>query len=827
MGEQVSVVATLVTGKQVPNLAIPSVAATDGFTLLKTHRQQSTSSSIQIINGKASQKNEITTTFYYFISPRQKGSFVFPALSLTIDGTDYRTEPLTFTVLDQPVSNPDVRVFLTISKRKLYPGEQALLTFKVAQRVQAQGATDVRNGFNEALNKIDEGFGKNFTLTKLFTNQVTQGSERIGGEMYNVYSLRFLLYPLSTGTYTIPAIPYEYQELRRTQRRRSADPFFDDFFGGGFFGGGTQAVPKTVFTSPLVIETLQLPPAPAGFNGAVGTFSLTAAATPTEVPAGESVTLKVLLKGNTRPGSMGDITVPSDDAYELFTPEKSMVVDTGESGIATRKTYKYLLIPKNEGQLTLPPISFTYFNPKTGSYATTASSPITLSVTKGKGIKKEQTRYLTQEDIREIGRDIRYIKTAVVLKHQSRRPYRDPILLLLFPLPLIGLLLALLYRFQSTRRDQNMALNLRNKALTAALKQLALLKKQISAGSPGDFLGRISSIIEAYISNKFGFPATGRTLDELREELLRLTTDQKTVSDLTGFIEQLDRYRFGGMTLDDASRLSTIDRAATFLTGLEKGTKKEKHSMKTLPALLAALVIGHSALGAPIEHWFEQGNKAYADGKFDSAAVLYEQILESGMENAAVLYNYGNALYRLGKLGKARLAYEKAALLTPDDPDITANIRFLQSAIIDRVPEPERSFFDMLIWKLHILIPMKLQLWIALILWSGLALFIALMLFVSHNTRLWLIYLSVLFGIIFAAISTSIGIKIYESERVAYAVVLIPSTDAKNEPNGSTVLFTAHEGTKFRIRKTVDDWSLVSLPNGVSGWVERDALGEI
>ena len=103
MGEQVVVVATLVTGRQLRDLAIPPADGGGAFTLLKTHRQQSSSSSIQIINGKATQKNEITTQFYYFITPRQTGSFTFPALSITIDGAAYQTEPLSFTVTDQPV----------------------------------------------------------------------------------------------------------------------------------------------------------------------------------------------------------------------------------------------------------------------------------------------------------------------------------------------------------------------------------------------------------------------------------------------------------------------------------------------------------------------------------------------------------------------------------------------------------------------------------------------------------------------------------------------------------------------------------------------------
>ncbi len=231
--------------------------------------------------------------------------------------------------------------------------------------------------------------------------------------------------------------------------------------------------------------------------------------------------------------------------------------------------------------------------------------------------------------------------------------------------------------------------------------------------------------------------------------------------------------------------------------------------------------------GAPVAHWFEQANTAYSKGRFDTAAYYYEKIIESGLENAAVFFNLGNALYRQKKLGAARLAYEKAACLDPNDPDIAANIRFIQSNLVDRVPEPERGFIDIVLWKLHTLLSLKTQLWISLVLWYAIWFALCWSLFASHNVRLWIIYLSVLGGLLLTALGVSIGVKIYESEKATYAVVLDPSVDAKNEPDGTTVLFTIHEGTKLRIRKTVDEWFLVSLPNGVSGWVERKSVGKI
>jgi len=79
--------------------------------------------------------------------------------------------------------------------------------------------------------------------------------------------------------------------------------------------------------------------------------------------------------------------------------------------------------------------------------------------------------------------------------------------------------------------------------------------------------------------------------------------------------------------------------------------------------------------------------------------------------------------------------------------------------------------------------------------------------------------------IVITGISTTV--KIYELEKLSYAILLTPSSEARNEPDGSKVLFTAHEGTKFQIRKINGSWALVSLPNGVSGWIELKKLGKI
>jgi tetratricopeptide (TPR) repeat protein len=252
-----------------------------------------------------------------------------------------------------------------------------------------------------------------------------------------------------------------------------------------------------------------------------------------------------------------------------------------------------------------------------------------------------------------------------------------------------------------------------------------------------------------------------------------------------------------------------------------------KRTAIAVSVLFAFLVMPEWSPAAPVNYWFDRANALYEQQAYDSAAQYYEKILESGTTNSAVYFNLGNSYFRLKKVGPALLNYEKARQLSPDDPDILANLKFANSAIIDRLPVPEHSFIGAIMVRLHTIVPLQTQLWLLFALLLCLSVLFAMFLYVSQNARLWIIYCSTILFLSAVSLGTSVGLKIYNKEQVSYAIVLTPSLDAKNQPNGNKVLFTVHEGTKFRIRKTLNDWALVSLPTGVSGWVQTSSLGKI
>jgi tetratricopeptide (TPR) repeat protein len=855
-GEKAVVVATLVTPKAVS--AAPAVAPSDAFDVLGVNTGSSQSHSIQVLNGKVEQKREITYRYIYTISSKVDGPFTFPALTLDIDGNSYSTRPVQFNLggggggggaaggggggsVNEPQTaqrNTDIAVTLSASKKSVYVGEQTMLTFKVVQR--AGTPIQTQRGYTGAVEQIEKYFGAGFSLNRLFTSQVTQGQERIGGELYNTFALSFAVFGLAAGEYKIGGVAFDYDEI--VQARRQVNPFFQDFFEMDFFGSGRQAVQRRAYSAPFSITVKPRPAgAPDNFAGSVGKFSLSASAEPQPATAGEALTLKIALKGNTRASNVGDPALPELPNCDVFTPERQVTVDTGANGFTTRKTYRYLVIPKQEGTLTLAPITYNYLDPESGTYKIAKSDTIRISVAPGKTVPKEQTRYLTQEEIRQVGSDIRYIKTPAKIANQEERPYRAPYWLLLFPAPFLLFIFALVYKAQSRRSGEDIAKTIRQKALGSAVKELNRAGK---AGTDNQFLGSVSTIIEKYISRKFAFPATGRTLEELKEELLLRKIDERTAAGLAALIEEINEHRFGGKAFNSQSRGALIKQTASFLGAIEKVAQKTKapsQTSATLPSALIALAVGAvavtlpvSALAAPnaagCNEWFQKANAFYEAGAHDSALACYAKITDAGMKNAAVYYNMGNCYYRLTKPGMARLYYEKAAALAPGDPDIEANINFITSIIVDRQAGADTRDSDLLtsaLYGIHTMLPLNVQLIVVCALLFVLSIIASAMLLKRGLTRLWLAYGAVLCALVMITLGTSAAYKVYAMETKQYAIILSPSVDAKNQPSGNQTLFTAHEGTKLQIRKTAGEWSLVSLPNGASGWVKTEALGKI
>lgn len=78
-----------------------------------------------------------------------------------------------------------------------------------------------------------------------------------------------------------------------------------------------------------------------------------------------------------------------------------------------------------------------------------------------------------------------------------------------------------------------------------------------------------------------------------------------------------------------------------------------------------------------------EADSAYSQGKYAEAVDIYEKIIEEKGVSAALLYNLGNARAKGGDYGKAMVAYLRALRLDPSDGMVKANIRYIESKVLE------------------------------------------------------------------------------------------------------------------------------------------------
>lgn len=111
--------------------------------------------------------------------------------------------------------------------------------------------------------------------------------------------------------------------------------------------------------------------------------------------------------------------------------------------------------------------------------------------------------------------------------------------------------------------------------------------------------------------------------------------------------------------------------------------------MKPIAGFLLTFCI---CLSSVLANPWEQAREAYDAGEFDQALALYRGLRREGV-SAALDYNIGNTLMRMGRSEEALAHYRRARWLAPGDPDVRANLSMAAEqtgARIPALPAPRR-----------------------------------------------------------------------------------------------------------------------------------------
>jgi hypothetical protein len=425
-------------------------------------------------------------------------------------------------------------------------GEQVLVTYKLYFRINISSPQ-----FNKE--PAFPGFWVNNLLKD--AKSYKQYEETYHGKRYNVAEIKkYALFPQRSGKLTLePAEAMCQAQLKAKTQRRSNDPFFDNFFNDPFFNR-YKTVDLDLTTKPVTINVKPLPSQnmPADFSGAVGEFDFSSSLDKNECKANDAITLKFTVSGKGNVELVDKLNVKFPPDFEVYDPKISKKITSTQYSVSGRKTFEYLIIPRNPGNFKIPPVKFSYYSLKKKKYITLQSTEYDITVAKGDGTSSGVAySNINQKDINYIGTDIRHIKISEpYLKAIGVFFFNSPAFYIWLIAPLVLFILFVILWKKEFEKRSNIALMRNRKATKVAHSRLKKAYAFMKEGKKDDFFIEISQALWGYLSDKFSIPLSNLSMDTVHETLTGKGVKEESVKI---FIDALNNCEFARFAPGDSS----------------------------------------------------------------------------------------------------------------------------------------------------------------------------------------------------------------------------------------------------------------------------------
>lgn len=523
-----------------------------GFSVL-TGPMISTSSSIQIVNGKVDRT--FTQTFTYILSASAEGDFTIEPASVSVDGKRVTSNRLSIKVVPassaqrpQPgrgqqsqsagLSSKDLFLRAIPDKRNAVVGEQVIVTYRIYTRVPlSQLQVTKLSSFPGfwTKNLLDESQG------------LQQSQQVIDGVEYTVADVRRVaLFPQKSGQLTIEPMELECIAQIRTQpdRQRPRDPF-ESFFNDPFFNRNIQNVQQKLTSESVTISVEQVPTTrrPQNFTGAVGQFGFSASINRSEVNANDAINLTFTISGS---GNLELIDFPRPEfpaSFEVYDPKLVADIKTSTSGVSGSRKAEYLIIPRFEGDFRIAPLEFVYYDPRKQEFITLTSQGFDIKVNKGSDESPRDGLFASsREGVRYLASDIRHIK-LMPGKLLSVNHYlfgSTKYFLLLFALMLL-FAVALYFTLKHQKLRRNQSLLRYRKATKVAKRRLKSAHELLKKKQQNEFYNEMSQALWGYIADKFSIQRSELSIENVQAELQQREAPEALI---TVFIDALNKCEY-------------------------------------------------------------------------------------------------------------------------------------------------------------------------------------------------------------------------------------------------------------------------------------------
>ena len=410
----------------------PQLSEIDGLKyLMGQNAGQSSSTRMNFVNGKTDFSKTVTQQYVFQFQAVKVGIITIPAITVEVNGKQIRSAPQKMAVsqksqrnLQAPAGRPSYKddegdqfaaedddMFAQLMRQR-----QKML--EEVQKQMGQGGFGGRGGQgfggtfqqpNQIPSRTIEGLNTNeafFILLETDKKQVYEG-EQITATWYlytrgNLDSLDRAKFPDLKGFWKeiieeVPSLQFTEEQVNGIMYRKAllaAHALFpikpgktviDEFkikakvrLPTQFGWGSQQEYTKSSKRSDVTVLPLPQEGKPLSFSGAVGQFTIQTQVDGTQFPAGQPISLRVRLEGQ---GNAKVIELP-----EIKWPENLEVYDTkSESKFfkdgMSYKEFEILVIAKTPGEVKVPQINFSYFDPNSKQYVTKSTEEFNITIT--------------------------------------------------------------------------------------------------------------------------------------------------------------------------------------------------------------------------------------------------------------------------------------------------------------------------------------------------------------------------------------------------------------------------------------------------------------
>jgi hypothetical protein len=562
------------------NLSEPSLPDMKGLVAYPAGQSQN----ISIINGQMA----TSSSFSYILQPKSVGTFTIGPIQVKQGNDIHQTEAIQIEVTKAGAIETKVQsqssseplqtrasvnseeelknsVFAKTQTDKLaaYTGEQVTFSYKFYRKV---------NLLNQP--RYQPPSFTNFWVEDLPPEKLYY--EMINGQKYVVSEIDVALFPTTAGKQTVGSTQLDCRVAMPGSRR---DPFavFDEdpfeFFSKDPFDAFSGRDLR-VTTAPIYITVRELPlkNRPDDFNNAVGQFKIAAALDKSSISTYQPVTLSIEISGTGNIQTIKEPVFSISNDFKIYDSGSSKDIQKTNGVLSGRKVFKKLLIPTKSGQMSIPGIRFSYFDPKKNDYQMISTAPLKLQVEPGKkgdtgNISSEQQN---KNELLQAVEDIRFIKTYTpALENKGKRPSRRTLWLSLF-FPGILLLSSSYSRLRSNLKAKNPDLFVSKSSLNSSLKKLKQLHAKVHILSPQQSYAQLHEVLMAFFSQKMGSTVRGLQLRELTDILKKQSLAEEIIQEINAFRDQADYARFAPSQVSVEDVKKEIMRIQMLLTKIDR-----------------------------------------------------------------------------------------------------------------------------------------------------------------------------------------------------------------------------------------------------------------